>query len=79
MKHFPASHAPALAGIQDCLTQSAGTHVATLTLRRSTALLTLAVVAAFFFFLGAYVFGRALVAQHSEPTAYSLQPTASQP
>lgn len=96
MKHYPASHAPALAGILDCLTQRPCKPVATLVLRRSTAVLIAAVIAAFFFFLGAYAFGRALVAQderavgdrlkaissepsESEPSAYSLQPTASQP
>jgi len=41
-------------------------------IRRSTALLILAVVASLFFFGGAIAFGAALVGQHSTPVSNSL-------
>lgn len=77
MKHFPASHAPArLAGIQDSLTQSPGKPVATIVLRRSTALLALAVAIAASLFIGAYAFGSALVRQH-DPAPFSELPPSN--
>ena len=67
MRNFPASRpGPArLEGIQTELTlrpcRPGGPYWV---LRRSTAWLSIAVIAAGFFFLGAFTFGSALVAQH---------------
>lgn|GEM_PF-4377044 len=68
MKHYPASRGPAQI---EGLTIS-GPSPRVFVVRRSTALLILAVVASLFFFGGAIAFGAALVGQHSTPVSNSL-------